>query len=134
MSGTDTTARGTRALPANFDSESGVSALHKVCVVSALYDAPDPAGGLHAAEAPKRRPNIVSVFADDLSHLALGSYGATNIPTSHHDALARAGVRFSDFCGCFGLHTFARGPDDRLLPAPVSLTRVLPRTRTRHGR
>lgn len=41
------------------------------------------------------RPNIVYILADDFGYGDLGSYGQRMIATPHLDALARAGVRFT---------------------------------------
>jgi arylsulfatase A-like enzyme len=48
-----------------------------------------------AADAP-RRPNIVILLGDDLGFADLGSYGS-EIKTPNIDALASAGVRFTNF-------------------------------------
>ncbi len=45
----------------------------------------------------KRRPNIVLIVADDLGWGDLGCYGSPFIRTPHIDALARGGVRMTDF-------------------------------------
>ena len=42
-------------------------------------------------------PNIVLVFADDLAYADIGCFGAQGIRTPNLDALAREGVRFTDF-------------------------------------
>ena len=49
-----------------------------------------------AATVPAR-PNIVLILADDLGYGDIGAYGQTKIATPNLDALARAGVRFTDF-------------------------------------
>lgn len=46
---------------------------------------------------PHRSPNIVLVVAPRLGIGDLGSYGQTKIATPHLDALARSGVRLTDF-------------------------------------
>src|SRR5688572_22398280 len=53
-----------------------------------------PAG---AAEPPAR-PNVVVILADDLGYGDVGCYNPDRgrIPTPHIDALARAGMRFTD--------------------------------------
>ncbi|MCA9269596.1 MAG: arylsulfatase, partial [Planctomycetales bacterium] len=54
-----------------------------------------------AAGAAERRPNIVLFLADDLGYAELGSYGQKIIETPHLDALAKQGVRFTQFySGC----------------------------------
>jgi arylsulfatase A-like enzyme len=50
--------------------------------------------GGHAAAAPK--PNIIFIIADDLGYSDLGCYGG-EIETPQLDALARGGVRFTQF-------------------------------------
>lgn len=56
----------------------------------------------HAADA--RRPNIVVVLVDDMGWSDIGCYGS-EIPTPHIDALAKNGLRFTQFyntarCSC----------------------------------
>lgn len=48
-----------------------------------------------AAAAP--RPNFIFILADDLGWGDLGCYGSQTIRTPHLDALAREGMRFTDF-------------------------------------
>jgi arylsulfatase A-like enzyme len=48
-------------------------------------------------EETSRPPNIVFILADDLGYADLGSYGSTSIHTPHLDALARRGMRFTQF-------------------------------------
>jgi arylsulfatase A-like enzyme len=45
--------------------------------------------------APGQRPNIIFIMADDLGYGDLGCYGQNVIQTPHIDALARAGMRFT---------------------------------------
>ena len=42
-------------------------------------------------------PNIILIMADDLGYGDLGSYGQTDIKTPRLDAMAAAGMRFTDF-------------------------------------
>ena len=44
-----------------------------------------------------RAPNIVLIMADDLGYGELGCYGSTRHKTPHIDALAKGGVRMTDF-------------------------------------
>lgn len=46
------------------------------------------------ATAPRRQPNIILIFADDLGYGDLGSYGC-DIPTPNLDRLAAQGIRFT---------------------------------------
>jgi len=50
---------------------------------------------LFAADAA-RRPNVLFILADDLGYGDVGCYGGRDIPTPHIDALAAAGLRFTD--------------------------------------
>lgn len=45
----------------------------------------------------KKSPNIVFIFVDDQGYYDLGCYGATEVKTPRIDALARQGVRFTDY-------------------------------------
>ncbi|WP_282948606.1 MULTISPECIES: arylsulfatase [unclassified Sphingopyxis] len=51
---------------------------------------------VHATPAPPRHPNIVILLADDWGFSDVGSFGA-EIATPNIDALAMAGMRFSNF-------------------------------------
>lgn len=50
-----------------------------------------------ASQAPSRPPNIVLIVADDLGWGELGCYGQEKIRTPRIDALAREGLRFTQF-------------------------------------
>jgi arylsulfatase A len=50
-----------------------------------------------ADAAPARPPNIVVILADDLGYGDLGCYGSPTINTPQLDAMAREGLRFTDF-------------------------------------
>ncbi len=57
--------------------------------------------GLTAPHAPSgpgaaRKPNIVLIYADDVGWGDVSAYGATKVQTPHIDAVARAGLRFTD--------------------------------------
>lgn len=51
------------------------------------------AGAMFAAD----RPNIILIMADDIGQEALSGYGSADYATPHLDALARSGVRFTQF-------------------------------------
>src|SRR5712671_7655684 len=53
------------------------------------------AGGLGAAE-PARKPNVLIILADDMGFSDAGCYGG-EIATPHLDALAKNGLRFTQF-------------------------------------
>ena len=61
-----------------------------LCAVSA----PPP---VWAQATGAARPNVVLIITDDLGYGDLGIHGAPDIRTPNVDALARAGVRFTDF-------------------------------------
>jgi len=44
-----------------------------------------------------RRPNIIFIFVDDQGYYDLSCYGATEVETPRIDALARKGVRFTEY-------------------------------------
>jgi arylsulfatase A-like enzyme len=50
----------------------------------------------HAAE-PRRTPNIVIVFIDDMGYADIGPFGAQGYATPNLDRLAQQGRRFTDF-------------------------------------
>ncbi len=59
------------------------------------------ASSLAAVAAPKRRPNIVWIMADDMGWGDPGCYGQKHIRTPHIDQLASEGMRFTDaYAGC----------------------------------
>ncbi len=53
--------------------------------------------GRVAADTDTDRPNIIFIFIDDQGYYDLGCYGATEVETPRIDALARKGVRFTDY-------------------------------------
>jgi arylsulfatase A len=54
------------------------------------------------------RPNVVLILCDDLGQGDVGAYGNTTLRTPNIDALAREGVRFSDFYASASLCTPSR--------------------------
>jgi arylsulfatase A len=53
-----------------------------------------------ASCAPKEKPNIIFIMADDLGWKELGCYGQTKIRTPHIDRMASEGMRFTQYyCG-----------------------------------
>jgi arylsulfatase A-like enzyme len=50
-----------------------------------------------ARSRPKKLPNFVIVFADDLGYADVGCYGAKGFETPNLDRMAAQGVRFTDF-------------------------------------
>lgn len=53
-------------------------------------------GSISASEA-KQSPNIIFIFVDDQGYYDLGCYGATEVETPRIDALAKKGIRFTDY-------------------------------------
>jgi arylsulfatase A-like enzyme len=56
-----------------------------------------PLAALHAADNPDPKPNIILILADDLGYGDLGCYGSEINDTPHIDALAKGGLRFTDY-------------------------------------
>lgn len=48
-------------------------------------------------DAASDRPNIVFIFIDDQGYYDLGCYGATEFETPRIDAMAKEGIRFTDY-------------------------------------
>jgi arylsulfatase A-like enzyme len=63
--------------------------------ILALLAAAVPAG--IAAQARADRPNVVLIMTDDVGYADFGAYGARDVKTPNVDALARGGVRLTDF-------------------------------------
>ncbi|MEC9095372.1 MAG: arylsulfatase [Planctomycetota bacterium] len=65
--------------------------------ILALVTALLPIVAIHGRVNAGEKPNIVFIMADDLGSGDLGCYNpASKIPTPHMDAVAKAGMRFSD--------------------------------------
>ncbi len=54
------------------------------------------AAAVPAAPGP-RTPNVIVIFCDDLGYADIGPFGAQGYATPHLDAMAREGVRFTNF-------------------------------------
>ncbi len=99
------------------------------------------AGSPPDTAALPRHPNIIYIMADDLGYGDLGCYGQEKIRTPRIDAMAREGMRFTDYyagstvcapsrcslmtgyhCG----HAYVRGNADQpLRPTDVTVAKVL---------
>ncbi|MFZ1863835.1 MAG: sulfatase [Polyangiales bacterium] len=97
----------------------------------------DPSEVIEALAGKRERPNIVLIVADDLGYGDTGSYGGRAIRTPHIDALADAGIRFTDFHASDSVCTPSRaglltgrypkrmGLDVPLMPEEMSWSRSL---------
>jgi len=56
-----------------------------------------PLAAIHAADQHHAKPNIILILADDLGYGDLGCYGSEINATPNINALANAGLRFTDF-------------------------------------
>lgn len=70
---------------------SPVSSISRIALALLLC----ASGPLLAEEDAPRRPNIVLIVADDLGYADVGYHGCEQIPTPSIDAIAAAGVRFT---------------------------------------
>lgn len=50
-----------------------------------------------ASASQPRRPNVLLIYTDDQGSVDVNCYGATDLVTPHMDALAKTGVRFTQF-------------------------------------
>ena len=50
-----------------------------------------------AAEDPAVKPNVITVFIDDMGYSDLSCFGGTDVTTEHIDRLAAEGLRFTQF-------------------------------------
>lgn len=53
--------------------------------------------GFSCTSRPDNRPNIILIMADDLGYAGIACFGNDSIRTPHLDAMAAAGLRFTDF-------------------------------------
>ncbi|KPK15920.1 MAG: hypothetical protein AMJ62_07985 [Myxococcales bacterium SG8_38] len=110
------------------------------CAPSGGVDAPvEPGSVIHPLERAGGNdpPNIVVIMADDLGYGDLGAYGGRAIRTPHIDALAEAGIRFTDFHSSDSVCTPSRaglltgryparmGLDVPLMPEEMSLSHTI---------
>lgn len=81
--------------------------------------------GVAAIAAPRKKPNVILIYADDLGYGDLGCYGS-RIRTPHLDRLAREGMRFTH---CLSANPVCSPSRAALLtgryPTRVSVPRVL---------
>jgi N-acetylgalactosamine-6-sulfatase len=68
---------------------------YTIALLTALLLA--PLAALHAADAPKQRPNVIFILADDSGFADFGCYGHPYARTPNIDSLARDGTRFTQF-------------------------------------
>lgn len=54
-------------------------------------------GGGILLQAGVSKPNVIFIFVDDQGYYDLGCYGATEVRTPRIDAMAKEGVRFTDY-------------------------------------
>src|SRR5579862_8333531 len=53
--------------------------------------------GLHAADAPAAKPNIVLIFIDDMGYGDIGPFGSAKNRTPNLDRMAKEGMRLTSF-------------------------------------
>lgn len=82
---------------------------------------------VHAWSAPRQRPNIVFILADDLGWADLGCYGNQFNETPHIDKLAGQGMRFTQFYAAAPVCSPTRaGLMSGQYPARLGLTAHIP--------
>ena len=50
-----------------------------------------------SARAENKKPNFIFILIDDQGYYDLGCYGATEVKTPRIDAMAKEGIRFTDY-------------------------------------
>ncbi len=65
--------------------------MKRTFILTALLFA--PLAALHAADAPKQKPNIIVILADDLGYADLGCQGSKDVVSPNMDSIAANGVR-----------------------------------------
>lgn len=71
--------------------------MERIVVLVAMLAFACGAVAAQAQDDSTPRPNIVLIMADDLGYADLSCYGSDFIHTPHIDALARTGIRFTDY-------------------------------------
>lgn len=71
--------------------------IHKLAIVWLCTGLMGSGLGHARAETQQRAPNFVIIMADDLGYGDIACFGNTKINTPNIDALARNGIRFTDF-------------------------------------
>jgi len=66
------------------------------------------APALAAQEKPKRPPNVIIVYVDDMGYGDLGCFGAKKIKTPNLDKMAKQGTRFTSFYVAQGVCSASR--------------------------
>ncbi|MDO8586574.1 MAG: sulfatase [Armatimonadota bacterium] len=112
----DLSASNSRAMPRREFLKRSATAVAAVSIL----------GGEALGAGGKRPPNIVLINCDDLGYGDLSCYGSKKIATPNVDAMARTGVKFSDFHSCAPVCTPSRaGLLTGRYPIRSGLTRVL---------
>jgi len=93
-----------------------------------------PLAALHAADAPKPKPNVIFILADDIGYADLSCYGAKHAKTPNLDRLAAQGCRFTDAhspaATCTptrrglltGVYSWRQQPGSRIAPGDAAMT------------
>lgn len=66
-------------------------------ILAFLVTLADPGYAQDTGKPHRQRPNVILIYTDDQGSLDLNIYGAKDLHTPHMDALARSGVRFTQF-------------------------------------